>query len=1342
MSSTTAIPARLPGPDRDRWTVLRAGIQNVWEYDDREFVFNRGRLLLRGQNEAGKTKAMELLFPFLLDADLAPQRLDPFGTTARPMRWNLINESDPDAQQRIGYLWLELGRLEAGKAIHCTIGAGVKARRGSSDVDAWFFVTSQRPGADVRFVVEGRPLAKGELTQAIGTNGQVFDRHGDYRRAVNARLFAMPDEQYAALVETLLHLRRPQLSKTLDLDQLSRFLSASLPPLDARVVGPIAEGFERLDHHRSDLEALEETLGKLRGFDQVYRDYARAIAKGRAQELARAESAYQRARTETRERAAELEALLGRRAAVEKALVELGLRERTLVERIRAFEDSDAYRAAKDLDEQEQAARRAASVAEDAVSRAREDQGLFTAASARSSEAAREAKERGEEMERLRTVATERAKDAALAGVHAAVDALAGKGEADGASGALLAIRAQRDAVVFQLRDLARELARAVEAHRRSEERAGERAAALEAARDALREAERRCGEAEEAWVAAAEAWLGGLRVLPREALPGAEGEDAPDPAGFRAAVEFAAEPLRRSIAGDRAAAAARLAAVRADEEALREERDALARAPHPTPPAPAWRPSRSPDRPGAPLYVLCDFGPAAAGAEAAIEAALESSGLLDAWVEPDGTLLDPRTEDVILRGPSPSLRGRSLADVLVPVVAGGVVEDRVRTVLASIGFATAGETPDGNAWIAADGRWRLGPLHGAWMKAAPAYVGATARERERARRIADLEARLRALGETALALEWEVRAAGERLDLLARELGSIPRGAEVEAARARVGFCAEAHADAHAKHVLAERAAKEAEAARAVAAAALDQAAGSAGVGAFARDPDLLAERSRGYFEAGDALVAAVRELRRALATAEREARAAKEAGERAGHSLEASARAAEEAAAAAARAAALRESSGKERDEVLAALEAARGDERETRREKDAADVELRGLGERVGESRKEAEQAERAVSEREEERKTAAAGFRALADFGVLQAAGFPVSEPASEWSFTAALELARKVDGAIEIGAKLEEREKAEDRLMRRQGDLALQLPPDVRVIPSRAGEVLSYQFTWIGRTRPAAEVIGEMEADAAARIALLGEEETQLLEEFLSGEAHDHLASRLREARALVDRMNSAIEGRTTAAGAQVRLDWSLDDAAQADAKDAVPLFLHAGRLLSEANRKALRAFLQRRLAQARDAQGDRSLQDRLLDVLDYRTWHRFQVEHRTPGQPWAKLTRKAHAAGSGGKKAVMLHLPLFAAAAAFYDSADPAAPRVIALDEVFAGIDRPTRGKLMGLLAEFDLDFIMTSYEEWGFYEELDGLSTYHLSREPGHRGVFAEWFVWNGRERVLMEDS
>jgi recombinational DNA repair ATPase RecF len=54
-----------------RWVLHRAGIRNVWQYDDAELHFAGGRLLLRGRNGAGKSKALELLLPFLLDGDPA-----------------------------------------------------------------------------------------------------------------------------------------------------------------------------------------------------------------------------------------------------------------------------------------------------------------------------------------------------------------------------------------------------------------------------------------------------------------------------------------------------------------------------------------------------------------------------------------------------------------------------------------------------------------------------------------------------------------------------------------------------------------------------------------------------------------------------------------------------------------------------------------------------------------------------------------------------------------------------------------------------------------------------------------------------------------------------------------------------------------------------------------------------------------------------------------------------------------------------------------------------------------------------------------------------------------------
>jgi hypothetical protein len=95
-----------------------------------------------------------------------------------------------------------------------------------------------------------------------------------------------------------------------------------------------------------------------------------------------------------------------------------------------------------------------------------------------------------------------------------------------------------------------------------------------------------------------------------------------------------------------------------------------------------------------------------------------------------------------------------------------------------------------------------------------------------------------------------------------------------------------------------------------------------------------------------------------------------------------------------------------------------------------------------------------------------------------------------------------------------------------------------------------------------------------------------------------------------------------------------------------------------------------------------------------------------------------------------------LTLPLFAAAAAHYRSARGDAPRLVMLDEVFAGIDPTMRAQCMGVLAQFDLDVVMTSESEWGCYTTVPGLAIYHLTAMPGIDAVAATRWVWNGRER------
>lgn len=127
------------------------------------------------------------------------------------------------------------------------------------------------------------------------------------------------------------------------------------------------------------------------------------------------------------------------------------------------------------------------------------------------------------------------------------------------------------------------------------------------------------------------------------------------------------------------------------------------------------------------------------------------------------------------------------------------------------------------------------------------------------------------------------------------------------------------------------------------------------------------------------------------------------------------------------------------------------------------------------------------------------------------------------------------------------------------------------------------------------------------------------------------------------------------------------------------------------------------------------------------------------------GYTWIELGRRdenGHGTGSGGEKAIALIIPQFAAAAAHYESAHEWAPRPILLDEAFVGVDADMRSKCMGLLAVFDLDFVMTSEREWGCYPTLPGVSIYHLSGRPGIDAVGVTQWVWNGRELQRRQES
>src|SRR5690625_5516854 len=69
------MPELLPEPQTTRWQPLRLGLVDLFYYDDEQFWFHDGRLLLRGNNGTGKSKVLALTLPFLLDGSIAARRV-------------------------------------------------------------------------------------------------------------------------------------------------------------------------------------------------------------------------------------------------------------------------------------------------------------------------------------------------------------------------------------------------------------------------------------------------------------------------------------------------------------------------------------------------------------------------------------------------------------------------------------------------------------------------------------------------------------------------------------------------------------------------------------------------------------------------------------------------------------------------------------------------------------------------------------------------------------------------------------------------------------------------------------------------------------------------------------------------------------------------------------------------------------------------------------------------------------------------------------------------------------------------------------------------------------------
>lgn len=257
----------------------RIGLLDFWYYDDQEFYFLDGRMLLRGSNGSGKSVTMQSFIPLLLDGNMRPERLDPFGSRARKMENYLLEDGD-GREERTGYLYMEFKRKDVEN--YLTIGIGLRARRGKK-LDPWYFCITdgRRIGKDIylyKDVKEKIAYSKMELRNRIGDGGRMFDSQKDYAAYVNQTLFGFETmDEYREMLELLIQLRTPKLSKDFKPTVINDILGSSLQTLSEDDLRPMSEAIENMDGLKTNLDNLKESLEAAKQIEKVYDQYNQIV---------------------------------------------------------------------------------------------------------------------------------------------------------------------------------------------------------------------------------------------------------------------------------------------------------------------------------------------------------------------------------------------------------------------------------------------------------------------------------------------------------------------------------------------------------------------------------------------------------------------------------------------------------------------------------------------------------------------------------------------------------------------------------------------------------------------------------------------------------------------------------------------------------------------------------------------------------------------------------------------------------------------------------------------------------------------------------------------------------
>lgn len=1369
----------------------------MFQYGEETLRFGGGRLLLRGVNGSGKSTAMNMLLPFLLDADV--RRIDAAGEQSGVLRsWMLSGRTE---NQPTGYLWIEVCRADE----HLAFGCGIKASRSTDSVNHWWFVTDRRPGIDLDLVqpIGGgsrAPLSAEQLRAEIGAPSVwTKDQRSAYRTALHGRLYGGANlDQHVRLLHIV---RNPRVGDRVDVD-LPNHLHDALPQLSDAAVDDAATPLEQLEEHRRNVSQLSATVRTLDALVATYRQYARSELGSRARTADSRASDHRRLETEVKEATQ-----AHRTATAEVERIEATIHRWSGAVDIHrgeldALRKSPAYRSATQLDDRRAEVGRLAEGAGQAANDLATAIVDLGAAADDVAGAAGSTDQAGEQVDSalltLRATATEARLSGSLPSRPevpvSAVDAPRRTGgEADSAllvpSGplddhsartTLIEVRAaaqQRSNEITDADETMVLVEKATGALTQAERRLADAERRFEGALAVDREARESVQQETEVWRQAAVRWdqAFGSHVAACDHLATVPSPPPASDADVAIDHERLIGERRSSIDAARAGHAQRVATLQArldqerrasaDARAVVEE---LAARELPDPPAAAWQTVR----PGPSLAEFVDFRAELTDQErAGLEAALEASGLLAAEVRSEGLL----SRDGELLVGSGAATHRSLADALSIVLPAGPEESGLDETAAHDVLAAVSVDPDDleradgpAAVVTSDGRFRVGPLRGWHRKHVAEHIGVTARraalERQRAAAATAAQDAAAAVATT----EAERGAALELAGAADQLLADLPATTELVRALASLDHAERAVATAREELGLAEDARLEAErvhadrldtSRRRCAELDLphDRAALRITADACRLVPshvdnvgtslDGLARAVLTWLGAADRLVRA--EARRSSADLRHQQREQQ-------HTL------------ALAELATLEDQIGLDVKDVLAAIDEADRSLKIAERElTESRDLEGPAR-ERVGITSSEALQASAARDRSELACAATLDGLRAAATVSGLLGAALagPDHDQGGAVHETGEVDADDATDrdgGGDPVLVHLPAVPSSSGGL-RTYAKALLDLVPDAPPTPAdNVRNALRARRPDLGAGWDAqdhqpdpllplsVEVVGPLGTMPLARAAstatgelrtaqgLLSAQQDEALRNLLQGLIADEVAEKMHAASELVDRMNGRLVSVRTSHGVGVSLRWKRRDDLTEETGDLVDLLAKRSDLRPDPDADArLVAALSRRIDEARRNEPEAPYAALIARIFDYRDWHRMSVMVHRPGRDPERLKRGT--ALSEGEKKMVSYQPLFAAVAASCDAlaeSAPDAPRFVLLDDAFAKVSEDNHPKLFGLLVDLDLDFIATSERLWGTHATVPELAITEVLRDADAGVIVLEHSYWDGHVRT-----